>query len=110
MLASKFKTWPILALAAVTVTGCVPRIQSLESYHSATIPNPPKIYIMDPGSYGGVAQASGGLIAGTSYGTGAKGDDIGNQAHYDQLAKVRGNNPPDWDGNSAIPYAPNLGI
>lgn len=63
------------------LTGCEPpRIKSLESYTSATQPNPPRDFKkapLDPYSYGGIAGATGGIDPRTSYGAMSGRRDIG---------------------------------
>lgn len=65
----------VLALGPLVVTGCQPRLKSLESYQSATTVNPnPMPGKGDKDSFGGIASASGGRVAITSYATNVKGN------------------------------------
>lgn len=92
-----------MALAGITVLGGLllggcgqPNLAGVNAYNATTTPNPAQTYVMDPGSYGGIADASGGTITGTSYGTGAKGENDGDASHYDKMKAIRGSGPVDW--------------
>lgn len=73
----------------IVLAGChMPRIKSLESYQSATTPDPPrdlKAAPVDPYGYAGIADGSGGRMAKTTYGAGAKGEHIGASEIYGLL-------------------------
>lgn len=86
-----------LALLTFALAGCgQPNLAGVNAYNSATTPNPEQTYVMDPGSYGGIAEASGGTITGTSYGIGAKGKYDGNPSHYQKMAELRPSGEVNW--------------
>lgn len=94
----------LIVAAGLAVGGCSngqPRFKSVESYNNATSTNDYKPYRMDPGSFGGVAEASGGTKPGMSYGTGAQGPDQGDPGHYARMKAVSGDTEPDWGGGES---------
>lgn len=63
----------------------LPRKEGPESLLSATTPNPPPTALIDPFSFGGMADGSGGLATKTTYGAGAPGPFEGASEIYSQL-------------------------
>lgn len=106
----------LLAISFLIAGGCYPNFAGLNAYNSAITPNSTKPYTMDPGSYSGIADATGGQIPGASYGTGAKlgkydGHSYsGSPGHYARMKAERklqfGNGPVNWSGKSPIITAP----
>lgn len=102
-----------LALLAIAVVGCKPRIKALESFTAATTPHPATNWAGDVYSYGGIAQSSGGLRPGTFYGRGANPQGRPNPS-YDRPAKGTGLQPgevpptaaPWWAQSNAPIYQP----
>ncbi|MFZ4508430.1 MAG: hypothetical protein ACOYON_12120 [Fimbriimonas sp.] len=75
-MSSRFSILGLLSLAgSLLLAGCDPqpaRLKGIESFQSATTPNPPATWKGDPYASGGIAGATGGLSSKTSYGHGAK--------------------------------------
>ncbi|HSI73927.1 MAG TPA: hypothetical protein VK934_12190 [Fimbriimonas sp.] len=90
----------LLALSALG--GC--RSKGLESFNSATTPVPPlggAKWGGDPYTAGGIAEASGGTIAATNYGKGARPNTAANvDPVYDQPAKGSGSQPGEFTGEA----------
>jgi len=73
--------WIAVGFAAALV-GCG-EPKSITSFRAAVQPNAAKASVkMDPYTYGGFAEATGGLDSKASYGSGAPGKDDGDPAHY----------------------------
>ncbi len=84
-------------LGFVLVAGCEPpNLAGVNAYKSATTPNFEQTYVMDPGSNGGIADASGGTRPGTSYGTGAPGKYDGDKGHYERMSALRPRGYVNW--------------
>lgn len=87
----------MVAVCAMALSGCgKPNLMGVNAYESAVHPNPQQTYVMDPGSFGGIASASGGTQTGTSYGTGAKGTRDGDPAHFQKLENLRPKGQINW--------------
>lgn len=103
-----------LALLAIALAGCQPRIKAAESFISNTVPHEAAAgWEGDIYSYGGHASASGGLRPRTLYGRGA--DPQGQPfPGYDRPAKGTGLQPgevpptaaPWWAQNNAPVWQP----
>jgi len=81
----------ITATALCLLAGCeAPRVKSMESVQSATLNNPPRDFNkepIDPYSWGGIAMATGGRDARTTYGAMSPGSEDGVDEVYLQGAK-----------------------
>lgn len=103
------KSWRVFVASGIAIAlgGCSTPISYL-SYQSATTPNYEHQYVMDPGSFGGDSQASGGLHPGLSYGTGAAPGN-GSKMYAEEVQKYSNVRKPNWSGDGFEPYKPQEG-
>lgn len=103
-----------LGLLCLSFAGC--RFKGPESFVQATTPNPPTNWAGDAYSWGGIADATGGLQDQVQYGTGAR-KGAGVFPSYDDPAKgtglqpgeIPGENVPWWAGQNAPAWQPRPG-
>jgi hypothetical protein len=104
----------VLAVAGLAVSGCTVRLKGVESFNSATTPvkytsqlpdDAPGKWHGDPGSYGGIANGSGGIKPHTNYGAGASANSSEPvNPLMDQPAKGIGQQPGEYHAEQATGY------